>query len=230
MSKTFFVTGTDTHVGKTVIGAGLLQALNEQGMSTVGLKPVSAGAESIEGKLFNEDALLLQKSASIHLPYDVVNPYVFAEPIAPHIAAEKNARHIDLQGCLSSYETALASNADIVVIEGAGGWLVPVSRDKSLADLAVAVNASVILVVGVKLGCISHALLTATAIRVSGLELAGWVANKMYCDVEQIEANIQSLKDRLGAPLLGEIPYMQSPEVQKVAPCLDASLLLSLCK
>jgi len=206
--KVFFVTGTDTGVGKTHASVALLQALAAQGRTTLGLKPVAAGCDATTDGLRNEDALALQAAATVKLPYAQVNPVALAEAIAPHIAAAHEKRRIGVTQLAGLVRGALMQGrADVTLIEGAGGWRVPLNERETLADLARELDVPVILVVGVRLGCISHALLTAEAIRRDGRVLAGWVANAIDATMPAREENIATLRAALGAPLLGVLPH-----------------------
>ncbi len=218
--KTFFIAGTDTDVGKTQIAAGLLHLANTQGMSTIGLKPVAAGCETTEQGLRNQDALLLQSVASVKLPYEQINPVALIEPVSPHIAAQKEKRVLSadrLAGfCRSSFYTA-----DFALIEGAGGWRVPINPSETMADLAQILHTPVILVVGMRLGCINHTLLTLEAIRYDGLPLIAWVANCVDANMRAMDENIQTLLQRIPAPCLGVVPFIDQPTPAKIAQYLS---------
>lgn len=216
MSRGLFVTGTDTGVGKTWVSAGLMGTLQRQGLRVLGMKPVASGCEHTADGLRNEDALLLQKQGSLAMDYSVINPYAFAPPVAPHLAAAQAGAHIDLEHIMHNYRL-LAAEADVVVVEGAGGWLVPLNERESMADLAVALDLDVILVVGLRLGCINHALLTAESIRARGGKLTGWVANTLDLHMSKLPQNVLSIQQRINAPLLGLIPYMDTLSVDAVA-------------
>ncbi|WP_341232135.1 dethiobiotin synthase [uncultured Methylophaga sp.] len=218
MTQHIFVTGTDTEVGKTRISVGLIKVLQQQGLRVAAMKPVASGCEWRDGQLQNEDALALSQQADIKLPYLQVNPYAFEPAIAPHLAAKQVGETISLT-VLESQFTAMRLQADAVVVEGAGGWLVPLNDQQTIADLAKALNLPVVLVVAIKLGCINHALLTVQAIADSGLKLVGWVAND-FLDDSQSTAIIQSLKQRIAAPCLGIVPKLAEDE--------DASVYLTL--
>ena len=172
----YFITGTDTGIGKTVVTLGLMRWLQDRGRRVAAMKPVASGCERTPQGLRNEDALQLQQQASMPLDYDVVNPYAFEPPIAPHIAASQAGVQIELD-IIRQGVRLLAEHADLVCVEGVGGWLVPLNGEESVADLAVSLGLGVVLVVGMRLGCLNHALLTAQAIQASGASLAGWVAN-----------------------------------------------------
>jgi dethiobiotin synthetase len=198
----FFVTGTDTGVGKTLIAGALLSAFALAGKSTVGMKPVAAGCDRA-GRW--EDVDLLVSASTERAPGELVNPYAFEPAIAPHIAADLAAIDISLDRIASAH-AQLSKLADVVVVEGAGGFMIPLNERQTGADLARALGIPVILVVGMRLGCLSHALLTRSAIAAAGLRCAGWVANCMAPEMPYLERNIESLRARLDAPLLGTVP------------------------
>ncbi|MEE4184233.1 MAG: dethiobiotin synthase [Gammaproteobacteria bacterium] len=202
----WFVTGTDTGVGKTFVAAGLLAVARSRGLSTLGLKPVAAGCEERDGQWGNEDAWALQQHSSVKPAYTTVNPVALREPMAPHIAAEREGRALAL-AALATHCRSQFGTAEFGVVEGAGGWLVPLNADHTLADLAQQLGCDVVLVVGMRLGCINHALLTAAAIRAAGLRLAGWVANHIDPEMAVQDENVAALAERLDAPLLGRVPY-----------------------
>lgn len=206
MSNGYFITGTDTEVGKTRVSLALLHKLQQQGLRVAGMKPVAAGCEETAAGLRNEDALALQAASSVALPYDTINPYAFAPPIAPHLAAQDAGVTIEIERILTAYHD-IASQVDQVIVEGAGGWRVPLNDDQDMSDLAVAFGLPVVLVVDIRLGCINHALLSAQAIAARGLPLAGWIANHAHGDYERSADNIASIEARVGTPLLGVIPH-----------------------
>lgn len=222
--KPFFITGTDTDVGKTQVAAGLLHLANTQGLSTIGLKPVAAGCEKTEQGLRNQDALLLQAVSSVKLPYEQINPVTLIEPVSPHIAAQKEKRTLSadrLAGfCRSSFRMA-----DFTLIEGAGGWRVPINPLETMADLVRVLQMPVILVVGMRLGCLNHALLTVEAIRQDGLPLVAWVANCVDANMRALDENIQTLQQRIPAPCLGVVPFMDQPAPEKIAEYLSLPIL-----
>ena len=223
--KTFFIAGTDTDAGKTVASAGLLQAANLQGLRTMGLKPIAAGCENTAEGLRNSDALLLQQTASLPLAYEQVNPITFEPPIAPHIAAAQEGRRLSADRVVAYLRGTMLQPADFVIIEGAGGWRVPLSHRETMAHLPKLLQTPVILVVGMKLGCINHTLLTAESISRDGIRLAGWIANRVDAGMANYDENVETLKAMLRAPLLGEIPHLEAPTPENVAPYLDLSLL-----
>lgn len=207
MAQALFVTGTDTEIGKTLAAAGLMHAYRRAGFSVVGMKPVAAGCYPSPNGLKNEDVEALREAASVAAPIDEVNPYLFADPIAPHIAAAREGRPIDLDLIKTRFD-ALSKRADAVVVEGAGGFLVPLGSSKDFGDLAKLLGLPIVLTVGMRLGCINHALLTQEAILSRGLRLAGWVANEIDQQMLAAEENLLTLKQRIRAPLLGRIPRM----------------------
>lgn len=223
--KAFFVAGTDTDVGKTVVSAGLLQAANNQGLTTLALKPLAAGCEQTEQGLRNSDALLLQQTASQKLSYDQVNPIALQPPIAPHIAAQQLGRRLDADRIAALCRGAMMQPADFMIIEGAGGWRVPLNNRQTLAEVPKLLKTPVILVVGMKLGCISHTLLTVEAIVKDGLRLAGWVANRVDPQMSCYQENLDTIQSMLSAPLLGEIPNLDNVNPAAVAEYLDLSNL-----
>lgn len=199
--QVFFVAGTDTGVGKTHVSCRLLYAAGLRGLRTLGLKPLAAGAEETPAGLRNEDALLLRQVSTVQLPYSVTNPFCFAEPVAPHIAAARSGVLLTAAGIAQQVsDTLSAHDSDYAVIEGAGGWRVPLNDTETLADVAKLLQLPVILVVGMKLGCLSHALLTAEAIGRDGLVLHGWIANDLGEPMPQLEENIATLERWLPAP------------------------------
>lgn len=206
MKQGLFITGTDTGVGKTFVSCALLRAFAAQGHRVVGMKPVAAGCRSEHGNLVSEDVERLQVASNVRLSVSAVNPYAFEPPIAPHIAAAEAGIEINIPHIVDCYQL-LQQSADIVVVEGVGGFCVPLNDGEDTSDLAVALSLPVILVVGLQLGCINHALLTAQAIRHKGLTLAGWVANHVHGDMEACQQNIAALQQWLDAPLLGVLPY-----------------------
>lgn len=208
----YFVTGTDTDAGKTFVCQALLLAAREKGLNTVAYKPVSAGCDVTDEGLRNEDALLLQRRCTVDLSYDQVNPIAFVDPVAPHLAAQRVKQLIVLEDLHAGLSVLHNKSADLLLVEGAGGWRLPLSNQQFLSDFAVQAKLPVILVVGLKLGCINHALLTAQAIKADGLNLSGWVANQIDPNMRYLEENIASLKELIDAPLLGCIPTLNSPE------------------
>ncbi len=223
----FFIAGTDTDVGKTLVAAGLLAAAKKKALSTVAIKPLAAGCEQTADGLRNDDALLLQQYMSMSLPYAQVNPVALEPAIAPHIAAEQAGKRL-LVSQLEGYSRGvLMQSADLAIVEGAGGWRVPLNRAETLAGLAKSLNLPVILVVGIKLGCINHALLTAEAIARDGVVLAGWVANQLDPDMPCYKENLTTLKSLLRPPCLGEVPFLDKPDPAVVGDYLDLDLVIA---
>ncbi|MBB1062109.1 dethiobiotin synthase [Marilutibacter spongiae] len=215
-----FVTGTDTGIGKSLVSASLLHALRAQGFSAVGMKPVASGCDATPVGLRNEDALLLQAASAPVPAYDEVNPYALAEPLAPELAARDAGVDIRLDVLVEGYRR-LAAMADRVVVEGVGGWAAPVSARLDQADLARAMDLPVLMVVGLRLGCINHARLTAAAIAAAGLELVGWVANEVDPAMLRIEDNVAMLRERLPVPCWGRLPFAgDRPSPARLASCL----------
>jgi len=217
----YFITGTDTGVGKTLISCALLHRFSAQGRRTVGMKPVAAGCDA-EGH--NEDALQLLAAGNVAVDYGTINPYCLQHTIAPHIAAQRAGALIDLSVIAKSYKM-LAAQADVVIVEGAGGLLVPINEQQDSADLMLELGLPVIMVVGMRLGCLNHALLTAEAIASRGLALAGWVANVIDADMAAVEENVAALQQRIAAPLLGIVPYMTQADMRVAAKRLNLGLL-----
>jgi dethiobiotin synthetase len=213
MSQAYFVTGTDTGSGKTTIASALIRHFVNQGLQTVGMKPIASGCDFVDGQAINEDVTALIQASNINGPMTIVNPYRFMPAIAPHIAASQAGVNIDTQVILDAYHQ-LSRIADVVIVEGAGGFLVPINADQTLADLAIQLDIPIILVVGMRLGCINHALLTVEAIKSRGLTLAGWVANQVDPHMAEFEANLQTLQQRIEIPCLGVVGYGQSPQFQ----------------
>ena len=217
MAQAFFITGTDTDAGKTSIGAGLLCAAKQQGCSTLAMKPVASGCEMTEQGLRNSDAWALIAQSTVQLPYSQINPYAFAPAIAPHIAAQEAGVELSVADLYRTAQVILQQQADFTLIEGAGGWRVPISATEFLSDFAIALQLPVILVVGVKLGCINHALLSAQAILNDGLELAGWVANVVDPSCARLAENLATLQQLMPAPCLAEVPHLTHANAEHVA-------------
>ena len=224
MQKHFFLAGTDTDVGKTVVSCALLRQATAAGLSTLGLKPIAAGCEKIDGEYRNDDALALMASSTASLPYKAVNPIAFADPIAPHIAAMHSGVSVSASDLANQCQQQLV-NDHFTIIEGAGGWRVPLNDTESMADLARVLGLPVILVVGFKLGCLNHALLTVEAITRDGLPLAGWVANQIDPDMAVVDENLASLKQRINAPCLGFIPYRSNITAEAAQSFLNSDFL-----
>jgi len=225
MRTVFFITGTDTEVGKTTIAAGLLHVARRAGLSTAAAKPVASGCEMTLDGLRNSDALALLGECSVPLSYEEVNPFAFAPAIAPHLAAREAGVALTVEALADPVRRILAKGADFTLVEGAGGWRVPLSGMASLSDLPIALQLPVILVVGVRLGCINHALLTTEAIQRDGLPLAGWVANIVEPATSRLEENLATLHERLPAPCLGLVPRLELASPAAVSACLNLAFL-----
>ena len=204
-----FVTGTDTEVGKTVVSTALIRSLVASGMKVAGMKPIAAGATPSPEGLRNDDALALIAAANVSAPYETINPYCLAEPTSPHIAAANAGTRIELAPIVHGFDR-LAADSDLVVVEGAGGWHAPLNETQTMADLAAALDLPVVLVVGLRLGCLNHALLTAESIAARGLWLAGWIGNHVQPSFAHAPENIATLEARLNAPLLAVVPFLSS--------------------
>jgi len=214
MSKAFFITGTDTGAGKTWASVALMRCFNLQGLSVIGMKPVAAGCEWQDGQLKNEDALLLQQHASLVLDYEEINPYAYEAAVSPHLAANDNPVQID--GVLKAFNR-IKDKADVLVVEGAGGWFAPVNNEQDIADLAVALQIPVIMVVAIRLGCINHARLTFKAIQAANVECAGWIAVCVDPDMQKQAENIATIKNKITVPLLGVLPYVDVMDFDRLA-------------
>lgn len=217
----YFVTGTDTGVGKTLVCCSLLHAFAARNNKVAGMKPVAAGCAEND---VNDDVKELRKATNILASLGQINPYSFLHPIAPHIAARNSGVQINLERILESYNE-LASQADVVIVEGAGGFLVPLNETQDIADLVETLGIPLIVVVGIRLGCLNHALLTQQAINTRGLECAGWVANILQPDMSALDENIQSLQQRISAPLLGIIQYQSPADPRLIANQINLDLL-----
>ena len=212
----YFITGTDTGVGKTFVTCALLHTLKAQGIAAIGMKPVAAGGDMTPDGLRNDDIEALRDASSVKLDSEDLNCYLFAEPIAPHIAAANEDVDIDLDVIRQRFDQ-LAELADVVLVEGVGGFIVPLGDSVDTADLAADLDLPVILVVGMRLGCLNHALLTQEAIRARGLTLAGWVANQIDPNMAEFDANVDALEERIRAPLLGVIEWQKRPDAEIVS-------------
>lgn len=220
----FFVTGTDTEIGKTLVSTALLHTLVQRGWKSIGMKPVATGAFLQDGVWCNDDVLALSAASNVKVATQLINPYLFKLDAAPHIAAQQEDQQINLATILDCYQQ-LKMYADAIVVEGVGGFCVPLNAFEDTADMAQQFNLPVILVVGMRLGCISHALLTADAIRACGLKIAGWVANSAQEEMAYLSENVLALRERLNAPLLGCIPWLEKPTAVAAAKYLDLSWL-----
>lgn len=225
--RTYFVTGTDTEVGKSVVSAAILRKAADLSLLTVAMKPVASGCEQTPDGLKNEDALLLMEHMTEVLPYEQVNPVALEPAIAPHVAAQQAGRKLSVQRLAGLARGLMMKPADLMLIEGAGGWRVPLNDRETYARLPAELGLGVIVVVPLRLGCINHALLTAEAIRHDGLTVAGWVANRpdeapMSCEEETLDF----LKGHMGAPCLGVLPWLPKVDIKALAGHLDIEPLL----
>jgi dethiobiotin synthetase len=202
--KRWFITGTDTEIGKTYVACALVRWLVSQGHRVAGMKPVASGCERTNEGLRNEDALALMTAANVVVPYETVNPFAFEPAIAPHIAAAEAGQSIDIEKINAAAKTI---KTDYLVIEGAGGWCVPLGGDRLLGELAKVIADEVILVVGMRLGCINHALLTASQVERDGIPLKGWIANHVDPDMQAQAENLETLRSLMPVPLLGVLPW-----------------------
>lgn len=209
MKQSYFIIGTDTNVGKTYVASALVRHFAKAGYQTIGMKPIASGCmQTPDGDLLNDDVLALSTASNVVARLDLTNPYRFSPAIAPHIAAEQAEEIIDCEKIKQAYHE-LTQLAEVVVVEGAGGFLVPLNRQETLADLAVTLNIPMILVVGMRLGCINHALLTVEAIKSRGLTLAGWVANQVDAEMPVFEENLASLQQRIAAPCISVVLWQK---------------------
>ena len=211
-----FVTGTDTEIGKTLVSSAILHTLVARGVRACGMKPIAAGAEMRDGELHNEDADQLIEASNVKLPSNLTTPYMLRAAAAPHIAAALEGVTIEAVPIIAAY-AEIAAASDAVVVEGVGGFRVPLSSEFDSADLAAQLNLPVVLVVGLRLGCISHTLLTIEAIVARNLVLAGWVVNEIDPDMQFADENVEALLQRIPAPLLGRVPYMEHPTAANAA-------------
>lgn len=225
MGKAYFVAGTDTDAGKTLITTGLLATARKQKLKAFGLKPVAAGCELTEDGLRNDDALRLMAEASIELPYELVNPVAVESAIAPHIALAKEGNHVTIDRLAGYCRGALMRKYDLAFVEGAGGWRVPLNDREFLSQLPKALDVPVILVVGMKLGCLNHAMLTVEAIVRDGLKMAGWVANHIDSNMNCFDENLEALASLMPAPCLGVVPHLKNDDADAVAEHLNISAL-----
>ena len=221
-----FVTGTDTEIGKTCLTLGLMQSFKNRDLSVAGMKPVASGAEISQGRLVNDDALKIQSVCSKKIDYELINPYTFREPIAPHIAAEKDGQSISLGPIIEAFNT-LSKQHDVVIVEGVGGWRVPLSSGLQTRDLVKALDIPIVLVVGMRLGCINHALLSAEAIMADKLGLFGWVANEVDPVYAEAEASIKTISKSIQGQFLGAVPYRENISTIDVATSLNEELFSS---
>ena len=223
----FFITGTDTEIGKTFVSSLLIKLLTEEGLNVVGMKPIASGAKLIDGRLKNDDALSLIQASNVDVDYEKINPYVFKPAISPHLAAEDAGIEIDLTKIKSNF-AELEKKSDVVIVEGVGGWFAPLSLHATVADLAEELNQPIILVIGLRLGCLNHALLTAQAIRQSGLAIAGWIANHVEKDFSVAEKNIETIKHFLNDfPFLGTVSYQINSNEQSSIEHINKQTLIN---
>jgi dethiobiotin synthetase len=206
----FFITGTDTAVGKTLVAVALTRALVARGLRVAVMKPVAAGTVPTARGEFNDDALELLAASNVSAPYEDVNPWLLKTPASPHLAARADGVTIGHERIAAAFQR-LRSGSDLVLVEGAGGWLAPISATETMADVAERLALPVILVVGMRLGCLNHALLTRDAVRARGLRLAGWIANHLVIEMPLAAANIETLTDRFGAAPLAVVPAGTDP-------------------
>ena len=226
MTAGVFVTGTDTGCGKTHVASMLIRGLRGRGIRVAAFKPVAAGARYRDGELVNDDALALAAASGLGLPYRTVNPYCFAPPVAPHIAAAEADVRIDLARLTEAF-AELAAAGDFVVVEGAGGWRVPLGPGLDIQALASALGLPVLLVVGLRLGCLNHALLSAQAIRASGARPIGWVGNQVDPSMARLGANLETLRHALEVPCLGVLTHPRAPAVAGCAEPLVLDAILN---
>ena len=211
-----FVTGTDTEIGKTLVASALIHLQAKRGVKVAGMKPVAAGAKLEGERWVNEDVESLMLASSVKLDQNLVCPYLYRTPVAPHIASEIEGRSIEPDHIIKSFNK-IQGLTESIVVEGVGGFRVPLTKDFDTADLAVKLNLPVILVVGLRLGCISQALLTMEAINSRGLKLLGWVANSVNSDMHKVQENLLAIRERIEAPLLGQVPYLTNASFSQAA-------------
>jgi dethiobiotin synthetase len=212
MNTKIFIAGTDTEIGKTYISAGLLKYFNQSGYSTLGIKPIASGGLKINGQLLNPDTQALKQHSSLSIPVNHITPFLFEPAIAPHIAATLTHQPLNLTLLNQKIQYAIHYHADIKIIEGCGGWYTPLNHTETMADFVLMNHLPVVLVVGIRLGCINHALLSQEAILKKGVKLIGWIANCIAPDMAYVDENIKTLKSYLSTPCLGVIHYGCAPE------------------
>ena len=228
MTTRVFITGTDTDVGKTFVASILLHKAQQSGLSCFGLKPIAAGCERLDGQLKNDDALALQAASRPQADYSVHNPIALEAAIAPHIAFQQTQQtELSLEALTQACEPGLSQAVDFHLTEGAGGWLVPINNKHTLADFAKPLDVEVILVVGLKLGCINHALLSVQGIQSSGMKLKGWIANRIDPEMSHAAENIEYLKQAIEAPCLGDVPFSPQQNAVELSHHIDAAALLA---
>lgn len=226
MIKSCFITGTDTDVGKTAVSAAMLVALQDKGKTTAAIKPVAAGARQTPEGSRNDDGLILQRYQTTELSYQQVNPVLLQQPLSPHIAADREQRRLTVSQLVGFCRGMMLQPADVLLIEGAGGWRVPINAIETLAGLPRELDIPVILVVGMRLGCLNHAVLTAEAIAYDGLHVLGWVANQVDPQMSEVEANIATLRERLPGYFMGHVPWLQGADPAALASYIDVTPLL----
>jgi dethiobiotin synthetase len=224
MAKTIFISGIDTGTGKTLVTAGLMRALRAGGKEVYGMKPVASGCKMVDGSLVSDDALVIQANGSHVLPYVTINPIALENPCSPNIAAKLEYRETDVNVVMSAYGD-MPETADYILIEGIGGWRTPFCSNAGSVDFVKTLGIPVILVVGLRLGCINHALLTLGAIQQDGIQLAGWVVSVTDPDFNYSEETLDYLKDTMPAPLLAHIPFLSRIDLDRVGTCFDINLL-----
>jgi dethiobiotin synthetase len=224
MEQSWFITGTDTEIGKTWCTLALIQHFKNQGLRVAGMKPIASGCHRSKAGFRNRDAKQILKLSGLDVPYEWVNPYAFAPPIAPHLAAAQAGQTIEISNIINKYQQ-LAAQADTVVIEGVGGWRVPINATQSLKELVHAMEVPVILVVGLRLGCINHALLSAETIIRDGCTLAGWIANPIDPDFDG-QGSIDTLSERLKVPLLAQMPCLAYQDIPLLAEAITHNEVL----
>ncbi len=218
--KGVFVTGTDTGVGKTQVSLGIMANLKEHGLRVAGMKPVASGCYREGSSLRNQDAVLLQTHSSINVDYSTVNPYAFEPAVSPHIAARRQGDKIRLEKVVDRFRI-LQELAEFVLVEGVGGWQVPLNSNDRLSDMVGVLGLPVVLVVGLRLGCLNHAFLTSSAIERSGCTLAGWVGNLAEPGFDCLEENMESLRQEIPAPCLGFVPFIDGPQRAALSGCFE---------
>ena len=224
VNRKIFVTGTDTEIGKTFISCGIIRALAGKNLKVAGLKPIASGAEPEQGVLKNDDAMQLQQASNMTLSYKEINPLCFEPAIAPHIAADLSGQPLNVSELVE--KVIVPHDAEKVLIEGAGGWLTPLNQKETYADWVEQQGFDVVLVVGMKLGCLNHAMLTVRDIERRGLKLVGWVANFAQGSMNMAEDNLHWLKQNISAPCLGIVPHQENPDcAEEVAELLDVTAL-----
>lgn len=212
ITQALFITGTDTDIGKTFVTTGLLRALGHVGLSTLGTKPVATGCHEEQGQLVSADVRALAHAASFGLPYSCLNPFAFSPPLSPHLAAQMENVPLSVDGIVDSMRPAFRCAVDFHLIEGIGGWLTPVNEQETMADFVIATKLPVILVVGVRLGCINHALLTYQAMKMAQVDVLGWMANCLSPSLATDKEVVAAIARWLPVPLLGTLPYQAEDE------------------